>query len=59
MSKVIQTLRLCVKCAESLLGFVVVREPYSREVSKCDLCKKKAETEMYRIMSERSGKRID
>lgn len=54
MSKVIQTLRLCVKCAESLMGFVVVKEPYSTDTAKCDLCKKKKETDLYRIMSERS-----
>jgi len=54
MSKVIQTLRLCVMCAESLLGFVVVKEPYSTSTDKCDLCKKKKETDLYRIMSERS-----
>ena len=54
MSKVIQTLRLCVKCAGSLLGFVVVKEPYSADKAKCELCKKKKETDLYRIMSERS-----
>ena len=54
MSKIIQTLRLCVKCAESLLGFVVVKEPYSSDIAKCELCKKKKDTNLYRIMSERS-----
>lgn len=59
MSKVIQILRLCTQCAESLLGFVVVREPNSREAGKCEFCKKKKETDIYRVMSERSGKHID
>ena len=54
MSKVIQTLRLCANCAMSLLGFVVIKEPYSTITAKCELCKKKKETDQYRIMSERS-----
>ena len=60
MSKVIQTIRMCKDCADNLLGFIKVKEEYSYALTQpCDLCKKKKETILYRIMSERSGKRID
>lgn len=59
MSKVIQMLRLCVECAENLIGFVVVRESNIESLEKCQLCKKKKPTYVYRVMSERSGKSID
>ena len=59
MSKVVHTLNLCAQCAESLIGFVVVRLNQIEIAGKCANCRKKKPVSTYRIMSERSGKRID
>lgn len=60
MSKPIQFLRLCVQCAESLIGYLVIREnDIEDQNGKCELCKKKKPTYVYRIMSERSRKPVD